>query len=102
MVLSWMGGRSEWTSASPSVHTLQPLACTWADPQMPVTDSEEIVAGEMAEDEAEAAEAGETSEEVTSGVDLPPGTMMNVACHHVTTMIAGLPPGTMTTAMLLL
>jgi len=69
---------------------------------MPATDSEEIVAGEKAGDEAEAAEAGETSEEVTSGVDLPPGTMMNVARHHVTTMIVGLPQGTMTTVMLLL
>jgi len=72
---------------------------------MPVTDSEEIVvvvgeAGEMAEDEAEAAEAGVTSEGVTSGVDLP-ATMM-IALHHATTKIAGLLLGTMMTAMLLL
>jgi len=102
MVLSWTDVRSEWTSASLSVHTPQPLACTWADPQTPAMDSGEIVAGEMDEDEAEAAEAGETSEGVTSGVVLPPGTMMSVARHHVTTMIVGLPQGTMTTAMLLL
>jgi len=100
-----MVGRSEWTSASPSVHTLPPLACTWEDPQMPATDSEEIVvvvgeAGEMAEDEAEAAEAGVTSEGVTSGVDLP-ATMM-IALHHATTKIVGLLLGTMMTAMLLL
>jgi len=103
MGLSWMVGRSEWTSASPSVHTLPPLACTWADPQMPAMDSEEIVvgeAGEMAEDEAEAAEAGVTSEGVTSGVDLH-ATMMIVARHHATTMTVGL-LGTMMTAMLLL
>ena len=72
---------------------------------MPATDSEEIVvvvgeAGEMAEDEAEAAEAGVTSEGVTSGVDLH-ATMMIVARHHATTMTVGL-LGTMMTAMLLL
>jgi hypothetical protein len=72
---------------------------------MPATDSEEIVvvvgeAGETPEDEAEAAEAGVTSEGVTSGVDLP-ATMM-IALHHATTKIAGLLLGTMMTAMLLL
>merc|ERR1719209_823221 len=54
----------------------------------------------MAEDEAEAAEAGVTSEGVTSGVDLH-ATMMIVARHHATTMTVGL-LGTMMTAMLLL
>jgi len=105
MGLSWMVGRSEWTSASPSAHTLPPLACIWVDLRMPETDSEEIVegeAGEMAEDEAEVVEAGGTSEGVTSGVDLP-ATMMTVARPSVTTMTVGLPPvGTMMTAMLLL
>ena len=71
---------------------------------MPVMDSGEIVAeegGEMVVDEAEVEEVGETSEEVTSGVDLPATTMI-VAHHHATTMIVDLPPGTTMTATLLL
>merc|ERR1719350_2245327 len=51
----------------------------------------------MAEDEAEAVEAGVTSEGVTSGVDLH-ATMMIVARHHATTMTVGL-LGTMMTGM---
>ena len=53
MGLSLMVGRSGWTSASPSVHTRQRLACTWADPLMPAMDSGEIAEGrgEMAVDE---------------------------------------------------
>jgi len=102
---SWMVGRSGLISASPSVHTRPPLACTWADPPMPVTDSGEIVvaaAGEKDEDEAEAEEeAGGTSEGATSGVDLPATTMI-VGPHRATTMTEDLPQGTMTTATLLL
>merc|ERR550517_839975 len=54
----------------------------------------------MVVDEAGVEEEGETSEEVTSGVDLPATTMI-VAHHRATTMIVDLPPGTMMTAMLL-
>ena len=68
---------------------------------MPVTDSEEIEAGEMAEDEAEVGEAGEIFEGVTSGVDLPATMMMFVAHHRATTTTEDLPPGTMMTATLL-
>jgi len=98
---SWMVGRSGWISASPSAHTRPPLACTWADPQMPVTDSGEIVAGETAEDEAEAEEAGGTSEGATLEVDLPATMMMFVARHRATTMTEDRLPGTMMTATLL-
>merc|ERR550517_650937 len=51
----------------------------------------------MVVDEAEVEEVGETSEEVTSGVDLPATTMI-VAHHRATTMIVDLPLGTTMTA----
>ena len=103
MGLSLMVGRSGWTSASPSVHTRQRLACTWADPLMPAMDSGEIAegrAGVMAADEA-GAEEGEGTSGETSGADLPV-IMTNVAPHRATMMTADLPQGIMMTVMLLL
>jgi|ERR1719370_603491 len=55
----------------------------------------------MVADVAGVEEVGETSEEVTSEVDLPATTMI-VAHHRATTMIVDLPLGTTMTAMLLL